>query len=193
MKPGGRQVITDLDRREHEFPRTEHHDRWMEFARDADLVNVRELGCSRRGLHGVPDHRGPAAANGTTYTARRMRWYLRSKIHQAVVTEADVDYVGSITIDRALMERVGIDPGERVLVTSLTSGARLETYVIPGEPGSGRIGMNGAAAHLVRQGERIIIMGFELSERPVTPTVILVDAANRYVRDLSESGDPVAV
>ncbi|MGD2134511.1 MAG: aspartate 1-decarboxylase [Gemmatimonadales bacterium] len=122
-----------------------------------------------------------------------MRWYLRSKIHQATVTEADVDYVGSITIDRTLMQRAGLEPGERVLVTSLTSGARLETYVIAGEAGSGRIGMNGAAAHLVHEGERIIVMGFELSDQPITPSVILVDASNRYLRDLSESGDPVTV
>lgn len=115
-----------------------------------------------------------------------MRWTLRSKIHKATVTEADVSYVGSITIDRELMERVGLWPGEKVLVVSNTTGVRLETYVIPGEPGSGVIGMNGAAAHLVRAGEEIIIMGFELSEEPVSAKVILVDGENRYVRELEE-------
>ena len=115
-----------------------------------------------------------------------MRWMLRSKIHQARVTEADVSYIGSITVDQDLMDRVGIWPGERVLVVSNTTGARLETYAIPGARGSGAIGMNGAAAHRVRAGEEIIIMGFELTDRPVRPQVILVDADNRFVRELHE-------
>ena len=75
-----------------------------------------------------------------------MRWMLRSKIHQAVVSQANVDYVGSITIDQELIEKAGLWVGEKVLVVSNTSGARLETYVIAGEPGSGQIYMNGAAA-----------------------------------------------
>jgi len=122
-----------------------------------------------------------------------MRWVLRSKIHKATVTEADVAYVGSITIDESLMERVGLWPGEKVLVTSNTSGARLETYCIPGEPGSGRIGINGAAAHLVGVGEEIIVMGFELAQAPIEPRVILVDQDNRFDRYLSETPIPVAV
>ena len=77
-----------------------------------------------------------------------MRMVLRSKIHNATVTEANLAYIGSITIDADLIERVGLWPGERVLVVSNTSGARLETYVIKGERGSGNICMNGAAAHL---------------------------------------------
>lgn len=113
-----------------------------------------------------------------------MRWVLRSKIHKATVVQADVNYVGSITIDADLIERVGLWPGEKVLVVSNTSGARLETYVIPGERGSGYISMNGAAAHLIKAGEEIIIIGFELTDRPITPKQILVDKANRYVRDL---------
>ena len=113
-----------------------------------------------------------------------MRWVMRSKIHKATVVQADVNYVGSITIDEELIERVGLWPGERVLVVSNTSGARLETYVIPGERGSGVINMNGAAAHLIKAGEEIIIIGFELSNGPVTPRQILVDKNNRYVRDL---------
>lgn len=113
-----------------------------------------------------------------------MRWVMRSKIHKATVIQADVNYVGSITIDEALMERVGLWAGERVLVVSNTSGARLETYVIPGPRDSGVINMNGAAAHLVKAGEEIIIIAFELSGVPVTPKQILVDKQNRYVRDL---------
>ena len=113
-----------------------------------------------------------------------MRWVLRSKIHKATVTDANVAYVGSITIDEALIERVGLWPGEKVLVVSNTSGARLETYVIAGERDSGVINMNGAAAHLIKRGEEIIIIGFELTERPIAPRQILVDQDNRFVRDL---------
>jgi aspartate 1-decarboxylase len=109
---------------------------------------------------------------------------MRSKIHKATVIQADVNYVGSITIDEALMERVGLWAGERVLVVSNTSGSRLETYVIPGERDTGVINMNGAAAHLIKTGEEIIIIAFELSDRPITPRQILVDKQNRYVRDL---------
>jgi aspartate 1-decarboxylase len=115
-----------------------------------------------------------------------MKWFLSSKIHKARVTQADVDYVGSITIDAHLMERVGLEPGEKVLVVSNTSGARLDTYVIIGEPGSGVIGMNGAAALLIGRGEEILIMGFELSDKPLTPKIILVDENNRFVRNLAE-------
>lgn len=113
-----------------------------------------------------------------------MRWVLRSKIHKATVIDANVAYVGSITIDEELIERVGLWPGEKVLVVSNTSGARLETYVIAGERGSGVVNMNGAAAHLIKAGEEIIIIGFELTDQPITPQQILVDKNNRYVRDL---------
>lgn len=114
-----------------------------------------------------------------------MRWMLRSKIHKATVTQADVNYIGSIAIDEDLIERVGLLPGEKVLVVSNTTGARLETYVIRGERGSGVIGMNGAAAHVIRAGEEIIIMGFELADGPLSPKNILVDRQNRFVRDLT--------
>lgn len=113
-----------------------------------------------------------------------MRWFIRSKIHKATVTEADINYVGSITIDEDLIDRVGLLAGEKVLVTSNSSGARLETYVIKGQRGSGVMCMNGAAAHLIKEGEEIIIMGFELSEKPVTPKMILVDKNNRFVQYL---------
>jgi aspartate 1-decarboxylase len=115
-----------------------------------------------------------------------MRWVMRSKIHNATVTEANLAYVGSITIDSELMERVGLWPGERVLVVSNTSGSRLETYVITGDPGTGVIAMNGAAAHLIKAGEQVIIMGFELCDTPIAPQVILVDGQNRFDRDLTE-------
>ncbi len=109
-----------------------------------------------------------------------------SEIHKATVTEANVEYVGSITIDEALIERTGLWPGERVLVVSNTSGARLETYVIVGPRGSGVICMNGATAHLIKAGEEVIIMGFELSEKPVGPNAILVDRSNRFIRDVPQ-------
>jgi aspartate 1-decarboxylase len=115
-----------------------------------------------------------------------MRWVLRSKIHKATVTEANLAYVGSITIDRGLVEKAGLIEGERVLITSNDSGARLETYIILGERGSGMICMNGAAAHLIKAGEEIIIMGFELADGPITPRMILVDRQNNFVRYLSE-------
>jgi aspartate 1-decarboxylase len=113
-----------------------------------------------------------------------MRWILRSKIHKATVTEANVDYVGSITIDKDLIDRTGFWPGEKVLVVSNTTGRRLETYVIVGEKGSGTICMNGAAAHIIKVGEEIIIMGFELSSEHLTPQIVLVDRANRFLKYL---------
>lgn len=113
-----------------------------------------------------------------------MRFVLRSKIHKARVTEANLEYVGSITIDQDLIERVGLWPGEKVLVVSNTSGARLETYVIVGKQNSGIICMNGAAAHLIKKGEEIIIMGFELADSPIAVKNILVDKKNKFVRYL---------
>ncbi|OFZ53169.1 MAG: aspartate 1-decarboxylase, partial [Bdellovibrionales bacterium RIFOXYB2_FULL_36_6] len=79
-----------------------------------------------------------------------MRFLLRSKIHKATVTEANLNYIGSITIDKTLIEKVGFWPGEKVLVVSNTTGARLETYIIVGKKNSGIICMNGAAAHLIK-------------------------------------------
>lgn len=115
-----------------------------------------------------------------------MRSLLRSKIHFATVTEANVDYVGSITIDRDLIDAVGLWVGEKVLVVSATTGARLETYVIEGEAGSGIIGINGPAAHLVNAGETVIVMGFELTETPVKPKIVLCDRENRIAEYLDE-------
>lgn len=113
-----------------------------------------------------------------------MRWVLRSKIHKAIVTEADLNYIGSITIDKELIEKAGFWPGEKVLVVSNTSGSRLETYVIAGKKGSGIICMNGAAAHLIKVGEEIIIMGFELTDKPIKAKNILVDKNNKFVKYL---------
>ncbi|MFP4524493.1 MAG: aspartate 1-decarboxylase [Candidatus Woesearchaeota archaeon] len=113
-----------------------------------------------------------------------MRWMLRSKIHKATVTQADVDYVGSITIDMDLADRVGLREGEKVLVVDNTNGARLETYVIPGKRGSGVVGMNGASARLIKKGDEVIVMGFELSDGDVDEKSILVDGQNRFVRYL---------
>lgn len=109
-----------------------------------------------------------------------MRSVLRSKIHNATVTDANLAYIGSITIDQDLIEMVGIWPGEKVLIVSNTTGARLETYVIAGERGSGIISMNGAAAHLIKAGEEIIIMGFELTDAPIEAKVVWVDENNRF-------------
>ena len=107
-----------------------------------------------------------------------LRSVLRAKIHKATVTQADPDYVGSITIDRDLTELVGLWANEKVLVASNTSGARLETYVIEGERGSGKICMNGPAAHLIAAGEEVVIMAFAFTDTPIEPKVILVDGDN---------------
>ena len=113
-----------------------------------------------------------------------MRFVLRSKIHKAIVTEADLSYIGSITIDEELIEKAGFWPGEKVLVVSNISGVRLETYVIVGKRNSGIICMNGAAAHLIKKGEEIIVMGFELTDKPIKPKNILVDKNNKFTRFL---------
>ena len=113
-----------------------------------------------------------------------MRFVLRSKIHKATVTDANLNYIGSITIDQELMDKVRLWPGEKVLVVDNTNGARLDTYVISGEKGSGTICMNGAAAHLIKKGDEIIIMGFELSDKPIKPKNILVDKENKFVKFL---------
>ena len=114
-----------------------------------------------------------------------MREVLQSKIHKATITEANISYVGSITIDPSLLEKIDLWPGQKVLVVSNSSGARLETYVIKGEkPGTGEICINGAAAHLIKEGEEVIIIGFEYCDRPVEAKCILVDDQNRFVKYL---------
>ena len=113
-----------------------------------------------------------------------VREFLQSKIHKATVTEADVAYVGSITIDADLMDRIDLREGQKVLIASNTTGARLETYVIKGVRGSGEIHMNGACAHLIKKGEEILIMAFQIGEHPCEAKTILVDERNRFVRYL---------
>ena len=120
-----------------------------------------------------------------------MRWLMRSKIHKAIVTQADLDYVGSITIDSDLLEAVGLWPGEKVLIVSNTTGARLETYTIAGEPGSGEICVNGAAAHQIGAGEEIIIVGFELSHERIDTKVILTSNRNKTFVYLQEKAGMV--
>ncbi len=106
---------------------------------------------------------------------------LRSKIHQATVTRADVNYLGSISIDEDLIEKAGLWRGEKVLVADNTNGSRLETYVIAAPRGSGTIGMNGAAALLIKKGDEIIVMGFELADKPIKAMNVLVDKQNKFV------------
>ncbi|MBN1110381.1 MAG: aspartate 1-decarboxylase [Methanomassiliicoccales archaeon] len=113
-----------------------------------------------------------------------MRQLLRGKIHRATVTAAEPDYVGSIVIDQDLMERADIWPGERVLVSDVDNGSRFETYVLTGKRGSGVISVNGAAARLVRVGDKVIIMAFELTDHPIPSKVVLVDQNNRFLRNL---------
>lgn len=113
------------------------------------------------------------------------RTLLKSKIHRATVTGADLHYLGSITLAPELMEAAGILSHERVQVVSITSGARLETYAIPGDAGSGTVQLNGAAAHLIRRGDLVIVMSYvqldDAEARLWRPRVVHVDAANRIV------------
>lgn len=108
-----------------------------------------------------------------------------AKIHRATVTQADLDYVGSVTIDEDLLDASGILPYEQVDVLDITNGARLTTYALVGARGSGVIQINGAAAHLVRPGDLVILVAYGLCSdeeaRAMKPTVVLVDAKNRIV------------
>jgi aspartate 1-decarboxylase len=114
-----------------------------------------------------------------------LRELLQSKIHKATITEANLSYVGSVTIDPLLLDKVDLWAGQKVLIVSNTSGARLETYVIRGNnPGSGEICINGAAAHLVKKGEEVIIISFALSTKPIDPKCILVDGNNQFIKFL---------
>ena len=111
------------------------------------------------------------------------RTMLKSKIHRATVTDADLHYIGSITIDRELMEAADLIPYEKVMVVDIDNGSRLETYVIAGQPGSGTIAMNGAAARLIHKGDMIIIFSFSIlgedEARMLRPRVVYVDELNR--------------
>jgi aspartate 1-decarboxylase len=124
-----------------------------------------------------------------------MRIMMKSKIHRATVTQADLDYVGSVTLDAALMEAADLLEGEQVAIVDITNGARIETYVIPGTRGSGVIGINGAAAHLVHPGDLVIIMSYAVLDdaeaRALQPRVVHVDASNRIVKLGSDAAEPV--
>jgi aspartate 1-decarboxylase len=123
------------------------------------------------------------------------RTMFKSKIHRATVTQADLHYVGSVTIDADLMEAADLLPGEQVAIVDVTNGARLETYVIEGERGSGIIGVNGAAAHLVEPGDLVILISYgqltDAEARAFKPRVVHVDAANRIVHLGADPAEPV--
>jgi aspartate 1-decarboxylase len=117
-----------------------------------------------------------------------MRTMMKSKIHRARVTQVDLDYEGSITIDRVLMEDSDILPFERVEVLNVNNGARFSTYAIEGEANSGIIGINGAAARLVAKGDIVLILSY--SQVPddeaisITPSIVRVDSQNRIIEPL---------
>jgi aspartate 1-decarboxylase len=114
-----------------------------------------------------------------------LRTMMKSKIHRATVTQADLHYVGSVTVDEALLEAADLLPGELVHIVDISNGARLETYTIGGPRGSGMIGINGAAARLVHPGDLVILIGYAQMEtaeaRSFQPSVVFVDADNRVV------------
>ena len=122
-----------------------------------------------------------------------LRPMLIGKIHRATVTEANLDYVGSITIDSDLLDAADLLPGQQVDIVDVTNGARLTTYVIAGERGRGGVGINGAAAHLVHPGDVIIIIGYgmltDAEARNRAAHVVFVDADNRIVQLGSDPGD----
>ena len=124
-----------------------------------------------------------------------MRFMMKSKIHRATVTQADLHYVGSIGIDRDLMEAADLLEGEKVAIVDITNGARLETYVIPAPRGSGTITINGAAARLVSAGDLVIIISYTMLEdaeaRKLVPTVVHVDEQNRVVKLGNDASEPV--
>ncbi|QOC94748.1 aspartate 1-decarboxylase [Micromonospora craniellae] len=124
-----------------------------------------------------------------------LRTVLGGKIHRATVTQADLHYVGSITIDEDLVRAAGLVEGEKVQVVDITNGARIETYVITGAAGGGQICINGAAAHLVRPGDLVIIMSYLLAEDAALityePQVVHVDADNRIVKLGHDPAEPV--
>ncbi len=123
------------------------------------------------------------------------RTMLKSKIHRVTVTQADLNYVGSVTVDEDLMDAADLLPGEQVAIVDITNGARLETYVIPGERGSGVIGINGAAAHLVHPGDLVILISYGLMDETEVnswiPKVVHVDGANRVVELGADPSAPV--
>jgi len=120
----------------------------------------------------------------------KLRIICKSKIHHAVVTGADVDYVGSIGIDEDLMRMTGIVRGEQVAVWNVSNGKRIETYALPMPSGSGQVVVNGAAAHHFREGDQVIIAAFYLTDELVEPQMIVVDEQNRLLRKLDGTATP---
>ena len=122
-----------------------------------------------------------------------LRTMMKSKIHRATVTQADLHYVGSVTVDQDLLDAADLLAGELVHIVDVTNGARLETYTIAGERGSGVIGINGAAAHLVHPGDLVILISYGLMDeseaKSCIPRVVHVDGDNRVVE---LGGDPAA-
>ena len=114
-----------------------------------------------------------------------LRTMMKSKIHRATVTQADLHYVGSVTVDADLLDAANLLPGELVHIVDITNGARLETYTIAGERGSGIIGINGAAARLVQPGDLVILIAYAQMEdaeaRSYQPDVVFVDADNKVI------------
>ena len=114
----------------------------------------------------------------------------KSKIHRVRVTQADLNYIGSITIDEELMEAANILEGEKVQIVNNNNGERFETYTIRGERGSGVICLNGAAARHFHPGDKVIIVAFCLTDEPVDARMIIVDDQNRFVKNLVPNGSP---
>ncbi|MEE8158227.1 MAG: aspartate 1-decarboxylase [Dehalococcoidia bacterium] len=121
-----------------------------------------------------------------------MRFVLRSKIHRAFITDNNPDYIGSIIIDRELMDKVDLWEYEKVLICDVTNGNRWETYVLPGERNSGTVSVQGAGAKLCQNGDCVIILSFEASSEPIEPKMILVDGENRFVEYLEGVGEGVS-
>ena len=123
------------------------------------------------------------------------RTLLGGKIHRATVTQADLDYVGSVTLDQDLMDAADLLEGEQVAIVDITNGARIETYVIPGERGTGVIGINGAAAHLVHPQDLVIIISYAVVDdaeaRALKPAIVHVDQKNRIVKLGNDAAEPV--
>lgn len=117
----------------------------------------------------------------------RLRSICKSKIHHAVVTAADINYIGSIGIDKVLMSLTDIVPGEQVSVWNVNNGERIETYAIPLPEDSGQIVVNGAAARHFQPGDKVIIAAFLLTDEPVAPRMVAVDDENRLARVLSDN------
>jgi len=110
-----------------------------------------------------------------------LRIQLKSKIHRAKITDGNVDYEGSISLPEDLMQHANIWPGEKVLVSSITSGNRLETYVMSGKKGSGEIVMNGAAAKLIDAGDLVTIMSFAVADYPILPRILILNDRNEII------------